>query len=380
MRAPSSLLVPSSALVGLVLAGLAAAPYAAPTVAPPVPGAPAQIELEKVDRVPQLPLAVRYQSLFQQYEIAYGRWRKQLDAADEAAREALQAADPTPAFIAPFEELARAGSGQAKLFLLEHYDAAGRSAAETRERRTALLEELCLNHAQEPWISQLAGVVRDAWSACDQDRASSSLLALVYQTSDGETRRRIGMELATCLAFQGRGDEDAAAAKSLFEELMRDEPDATFRRLVQGRLFRLENLRVGMPVPELVGTDADGIDLDLADFRERVVVIDFWGSWCRPCREELPRLKVLTERYPDDFTVFGVNMGDSPDAFRAQAERSGITWPNVLTGDEAAIPIAWGIDEYPTTFVLDRDGTIRATGAHGEELERLVAELVAARE
>lgn len=340
---------------------------------------PVQVELQEVTRAPQVPLAVRVRSLLQQYEFAMQRWREELDAADESSRQTVLAANPTAGFVESFEGFAEEGSLEAKLFVLEHYDALGRSAEETRERRVALVEDVCLNHPHEAPTSKLSEIMRDLWEECDRDRLASSLLGLVYQTRNRTTRREVGEELATCLAFAPRDDDDVASAKALFEELLTDEPADGFRQRVRGKLYRMENLVVGKAAPELTGKGADGNELRLSDHRGKVVVLDFWGFWCGSCREELPHLKALAARHPDDLVVFGVNAGDSPDVFRTQARLNEIAWPNIVLGDDFSLPIDLGIDMYPTTFVLDRTGTIRAVDP-GDDLDRLVAELVATTE
>ncbi len=94
---------------------------------------------------------------------------------------------------------------------------------------------------------------------------------------------------------------------------------------------------------------------------------------------ELPHLKALVERYPSaEFAILGVNTDSDRDVFRARCAESGVTWTNLFQGSTSGpIPRAWGVDAYPTTFVLDPAGVIRSDAARGEELERLVAQLIA---
>ena len=94
---------------------------------------------------------------------------------------------------------------------------------------------------------------------------------------------------------------------------------------------------------------------------------------------EMPHLKALVERHPDDFVVFGVNTDDDADEYRAKAVEHGVTWPDVFAGStDGEIPRRWGVTGYPTMYVLDRQGVIRSISPRGQELERVVDGLLAA--
>lgn len=80
----------------------------------------------------------------------------------------------------------------------------------------------------------------------------------------------------------------------------------------------------------------------------------------------------------EDFAIFGVNTDSDPENYRQQCERFGITWPSIWAGSTSgAVPQSWGVSSYPTMYVLDREGVIRALSPRGENLERVVDELVA---
>ena len=94
---------------------------------------------------------------------------------------------------------------------------------------------------------------------------------------------------------------------------------------------------------------------------------------------EMPHLKALVERHDaSEFTVFGINTDADAGMFRSRCEEDGIHWPNIFAGGtDGAAPQAWGVRGYPTMYVLDADGVIRAVSPRGKELERIVDELVA---
>jgi len=102
----------------------------------------------------------------------------------------------------------------------------------------------------------------------------------------------------------------------------------------------------------------DGRRLTLAELRDRVVVLNFWASWCLPCREEARTLKAAWQRYQDREVVFvGVDIQDTDDDARAFLREFGVTYPN---GADAGsrIAIEYGVYGIPETFVIDRQGRI----------------------
>ncbi len=125
-----------------------------------------------------------------------------------------------------------------------------------------------------------------------------------------------------------------------------------------------ETLRPGRPAPKTTGTDLAGQPIDLADFKGKVVVLEFWGSWCGPCVEATPGLKWVAETYADKgVVVLGVMAETDPAAARKSAEKLGVPWRNwldVRTEGRSPIVAAWDVRRFPTTVVLDRAGVIRA--------------------
>jgi RNA polymerase sigma factor (sigma-70 family) len=154
------------------------------------------------------------------------------------------------------------------------------------------------------------------------------------------------------------------------------------RTLAQVALARLDDIRnviPGKPAPEIAGVDLDGKPLKLSDYRGKVVVLVFWGSWCGPCMREVPHECELAERYKDKpFAVLGVNCGEEKAAAVAAVKSAGITWPNWNDGGpvEGAIAKRYHIGSYPTVFVIDKHGIIRHKQILGSGLDQAVEELL----
>ncbi|HUF24223.1 MAG TPA: redoxin domain-containing protein [Vicinamibacterales bacterium] len=125
----------------------------------------------------------------------------------------------------------------------------------------------------------------------------------------------------------------------------------------------------------------DGRSLTLADLRGRVVLLDFWATWCAPCLAELPRLKKLHAEYDrEDFEILGISL-DTLDrrSFRSWVRRNDINWPQVQDGRGYNGDLArrFGVEELPVTILLDREGRIAARNLRGDALESAIGRLLA---
>lgn len=116
------------------------------------------------------------------------------------------------------------------------------------------------------------------------------------------------------------------------------------------------------PAPTLRLKDADDKLVDLAQYKGRVVLINFWATWCPPCRKEFPSLGRVRKLFkPSQFEVIAVNVGEDPDTVFSF---TGMTdFPVVFDRDSKAMG-AWSARGLPTTFLIDRQGRLayRATG------------------
>ncbi len=154
----------------------------------------------------------------------------------------------------------------------------------------------------------------------------------------------------------------------------------TLGEIAQARLDDMNNLSVGKPAPEIEGVSTKGEPLKLSDYRGKVVVMAFWGSWCGPCMRQIPHERELAERHKDrPFAMLGVNTDKDVEVARKVIEAEGMTWPNWYDGSPHEGPITqrYHIAGYPTVFVIDAEGKIRSKNAFGQALNKLVDELLA---
>jgi cytochrome c biogenesis protein CcmG, thiol:disulfide interchange protein DsbE len=105
----------------------------------------------------------------------------------------------------------------------------------------------------------------------------------------------------------------------------------------------------------------DGSQVHLSDLRGKVVLLNFWATWCPPCEAEMPDLNALHERYgvEHDFVVLGLNMQESQAVVSVFADQYGLSFPLLLDLDGAVSARGYGIRSMPTSIIVDREGRIR---------------------
>ena len=135
------------------------------------------------------------------------------------------------------------------------------------------------------------------------------------------------------------------------------------------------------PAPDFVLTSFDGQRIQLSDFRGRIVVLNFWATWCPPCRVEAPVLQRAAERLESSgVTILGIDVWDEPAAAIEFLSEVGVTYPNAEDATRL-IPVEFGVTGLPETFVIDRQGVLvrRWVGPlTDEDLDQLLAPVMAA--
>ena len=131
--------------------------------------------------------------------------------------------------------------------------------------------------------------------------------------------------------------------------------------------------RVGAPAPELKVRPVDEPKVSLADLRGKVVLVNFWATWCPPCRAEMPGFeRVWRERQRDGFVVLGLSADEGGSgAVKAFLTDNGITYPVAMASSSAKRAFG-GVDGLPASFLVDKRGAVRraVTGAFDEDLLR----------
>lgn len=137
---------------------------------------------------------------------------------------------------------------------------------------------------------------------------------------------------------------------------------------------------VGDVAPEIAMNDPDGVERKLSDLKGKVVLLDFWASWCGPCRRENPNVvNAYSEYQSQGFEVFSVSLDKQAARWAQAIEQDGLIWPNHvsdLNGWQNAASRAYGVTSIPHAVLIDQDGVIAATHLRGRALQQKINELL----
>ncbi|WP_228438884.1 TlpA family protein disulfide reductase [Chryseobacterium pennae] len=152
-----------------------------------------------------------------------------------------------------------------------------------------------------------------------------------------------------------------------------------FLILFSGCTFAQNKIEVGKKAPEIVMSQADGSPFSLSSLKGKLVLVDFWATWCAPCVGEQPELKKLYDTYSDQvkankFEILGVSLDKNKESWQKAIDRFSINWLQIsdLKFWKSPVAKAYEIDELPFNVIIDGEGTIIAKNLHEKELEEFL--------
>ncbi len=202
-------------------------------------------------------------------------------------------------------------------------------------------------------------------------------MTLANWFKDADTDRTVHRDRALAFATGlSKGVED----KELMRRQPRGEngealPNPTFARAEQELLVLLNNFTVGATTPDALGTDLGGSEDALANYKGRVLLLDFWATWCAPCIEALPKIDELKADLPQEqFEVISINTDEAQSTLTDFIEQRPMPWVHWYVGENAEMLRTWAVRGFPTYILIDQEGVLVAKQ---HELSDAFLELIA---
>lgn len=165
----------------------------------------------------------------------------------------------------------------------------------------------------------------------------------------------------------------------LYENLSTNVKNTIYGKRIFDFLTLNKNLKIGDKCVDFEQVTMDGKVIKLSDYHGKILLLEFWGSWCGPCREGHPKLIETYNRFKNKgFDILGIAADNDKKMLLNAIQQDGLPWQNVsdLRGDQNKVALIYGISAYPTNFLIDRNGIIIAKNLRDQKLFNKLLELL----
>jgi thiol-disulfide isomerase/thioredoxin len=294
-------------------------------------------------------------------------------------------------------EVATAAAKKAKAFYTQYPDSPNEVTARRLEcsmLQSAFSQGDRSQDAFDTWKTALNGLLQDT-NASDDDRFDARMdLAQSIQLDpklDGKSRetgyeqalrqlikefpqRDEPLEQLVNLAAESENDDEA---RSIATEVLAAPVSDSVKAKANAILDRLQN--VGKPL-DIKFTALDGRQVDLTQVKGKVILVDFWATWCGPCVGEIPEVKEAYDKFhPKGFEVVGISFDSDKSRLQDFIKTHDMPWPQYFDGKDwqNKFGVQYGINAIPTMWLVDKNGNLRVTNARGDlqgQVQNLLAE------
>ncbi|UYQ91708.1 AhpC/TSA family protein [Chitinophaga horti] len=254
-------------------------------------------------------------------------------------------------------------------------------------------EHIAYNKAIGGSIMELTKQYQDEYAAASpEDKRDNEFMAALNAKQENLRKKRSEKQLEfaknnpnsyfalVALSETGGMKPDVAVMTPLYNALSPKLKDTDMGRELKQRLASVKLTEVGQPAPAFTQNDLNGKPLSLASLKGKVVLLDFWASWCSPCRAENPNMLKQYKIYKDKgFEILSVSLDSDKSLWLKAIEDDGLPWLHVsdLKGWSNEVGRLYGVRGVPACYLIDKDGKIIADNVRGEKLNEKLKEVFA---
>ena len=172
---------------------------------------------------------------------------------------------------------------------------------------------------------------------------------------------------------------DATELETIYNSLDANIQSSFVGKNIKSTLDAAKKTAIGNSAPEFSQNDANGKAVSLSSLKGKYVLVDFWASWCGPCRAENPNVvKAFKKFHSKGFDILGVSIDEKKDKWLDAIKKDNLNWHQVsdLRGWKNTVAQLYGVEGIPMNFLIDKDGKIVGKGLRGEDLEKKLGEVL----
>ncbi len=174
-------------------------------------------------------------------------------------------------------------------------------------------------------------------------------------------------------------EADLDILRKLADDFAKVTPTPTLAKGFIGQIKRIAGVAIGEEAPDFTLPSPDGKTISLSSLKGKYILLDFWASWCGPCRQENPNVVRMYQKFKDKgFDIYGVSLDKEANAWKNAIQKDGLTWMHGsdLKFWNSEVAQIYGVRAIPATFLLDKEGTIIAKNLRGSALEAKLTQLL----